>query len=67
MMSESQRLQDYLAALERAAVAVHEARQLVPDHGLDHAADRLRMLILQGGQRLLELDAKAATTSEPST
>lgn len=46
----------YVAALERAADAIAEARRVQPDPGLDHAMERLRAMAGQATARLLLLD-----------
>ena len=46
----------YVAALERAADAIAEARRIQPDPGFDHALDRLRAMACQATARLLLLD-----------
>lgn len=40
------RLQRYLRLLERARIALDDARQLYPDPGLDHAVQRLTAQLL---------------------
>lgn len=48
------RMQVLLADLQVAAEALDRARRIEPDPGLDHAVERLRLMI---GQRALRLDA----------
>ncbi len=45
----------YLSALDSAAHAIEQARRIRPDPGLDHAIERLRMLLLDAS-RELDLD-----------
>lgn len=40
------RLQRYLRLLDRARIALDDARQLYPDPGLDHAVQRLTAQLL---------------------
>jgi hypothetical protein len=42
----------YLSALEQATYAIEQARRIRPDHGLDHAVERLRSLFVEGSQQL---------------
>lgn len=53
----------YLQALEQAAEAIQTARRLRTDSGLDHALDRLRMLLIEAHQQLIEAEQAAAMPS----
>jgi DNA transposition AAA+ family ATPase len=60
MSDDIDRLMRYLEALDRARLALDEARKLYPDLGLDHALDRLRSMMSQAGVRLNALDTPPA-------
>ncbi|MBL8246218.1 MAG: hypothetical protein JNL89_18620, partial [Rhodanobacteraceae bacterium] len=47
----------YLSALDNAAHAIEQARRIRPDPGLDHAIDRLRMLLQDASRELYRDEA----------
>lgn len=59
MSSEIDRMHAYLSAIDSAAHAIAQARALRPDMALDHALERLRALLVEGGTRLQELEDAA--------
>ena len=51
----------YLSALDNAAHAIELARRIRPDPGLDHAIDRLRVLLLDASRELYRDDASGSS------
>ena len=45
-------LERYVDALQQAATAIECARKLRPNHGLDHAIDRLRAMLYDAAVEL---------------
>lgn len=56
MGTETEQLHFYLSALESAAHAISQARKIRPDPGLDHALERLRRLLVEGGFELQQAE-----------
>lgn len=56
----------YLEALDAAGQAMDRARRLVPDHGLDHGVERIRVMLdagIERLERLQELQTRSQTES----
>jgi hypothetical protein len=51
----------YLSALDNAAHAIEQARRIRPDPGLDHAIDRLRMLLQDASRELYRDEASGSS------
>ncbi len=58
-----EKLHFYLSALDNAAHAIEQARQIRPDPGLDHAIGRLRMLLIDGSRELHQRDQPGLPSS----
>ena len=58
----------YLSALDNAAHAIEQARRIRPDPGLDHAIDRLRMLLQDASPSCTATrrPARSSVSDEPS-
>jgi anti-sigma-K factor RskA len=56
----------FVIALGEAAEALDRARRIEPDPGLDHAVERLRLMIGQWAARLDALIDEAAESAAPA-
>lgn len=63
MPDERARAEAFLVALCEAAEALDRARRIEPDPGLDHAVERLRLMIGQWAARLDALIDEATETA----